>query len=210
MSFIHVNDWHSIIQPLIDSNYQPWSSGAAHSNVRADVGWDWAHILALTQVHNVGANVPGSQSGPAFALAIVLNDQTGIEVPIGMLTVVPRFQSTVFGNARQRTFTWYLADAPGEFYAALDMPPVLAVARALLDCAIHSGLESGMDGSMLLHADPAGGPKLPEFYGAKCGMQRLNAGDPPISLWRRTHTSQYFHFDAAGADRFCRQFDDRR
>lgn len=210
MTVSHVNTWHSVIQPIVDSHYQRWSPGQADASTRADVGWDWAHMHALVMLHNAGYALPGGQSGPAYGFALVIHGDGAEEVPIGMLTVVPLFNSTVFGQTRQRTFAWFLADAPGEFYAAIGLPPVLAVAKALLDTAIQSGLASATDGSLLLHADPAGGPKLPAFYGSRCGMQQLNAGEPAVSLLRRGHTDEYFHFDEAGATRFCQQFDNRR
>lgn len=210
MTMAHVNTWHTFVQPLIDAHYSHWVDGLDARSVRADVGWDWSMIFGLALAHNSARFIPGNRSGPALALVIALLAESDEEVPIGMLTVVPRFRCTAKGERRERTFAWFLADAPAEFYDVLGSAPVAAVAKALLDTAIQSGLGSAQDGTLLLHADPGGGPKLDEFYVQKCKMERLKADAPAISFLRRGHTDQYYHFDAVLAAAFSRQFDARR
>jgi hypothetical protein len=210
MTMAHVNIWHTFIQPLIDANYSHWVEGVDARSVRADVGWDWSMIYGLALAHNSARFIPGNQSGSALALVIALLTELDEEVPIGMVTVVPKFHCTAKGEQRDRTFVWFLADAPAEFYDAIGSGMVAAVAKALLDTAIQSGLGSGQDGTMLLHADPGGGPKLEGFYVDKCKMERLIADAPAISLLRRSHTDQYYHFDAGTAAAFSRQFDSFR
>lgn len=210
MTMGHVNLWHTHVQPLVDANYSHWATGVDVRSVRADVGWDWSKIFGLALAHNSARFIPGNHSSRAAALVIALLTEADEEVPIGMLTVVPKFCCTVKGDQRDRTFAWFLSDAPAEFYDAIGSGPVAAVAKALLDTAIQSGLGSRQDGTLLLHADPAGGPKLEEFYVDKCKMERLKADAPAISLLRRRHSDQYYHFDAAQAAVFAQQFDARR
>jgi hypothetical protein len=210
MTMAHVNLWHTYVQPLVDANYSHWVKGLDVRSVRADVGWDWSMIFGLALAHNSARFIPGNRSGPALALVVALLAETGEEIPIGMLTVVPRFRCTAKGEQRDRSFAWFLSDAPAEFYDAIGSGTVASVAKALLDTAIQSGLGSGLDGTLLLHADPGGGPKLDDFYVNKCKMERLKTDAPAISLLRRGHTDQYYHFDASAAAAFSRQFDSLR
>ncbi|UGQ47825.1 hypothetical protein [Massilia endophytica] len=211
MTWDHVNVWHSLVQPIINANFRHWHSGIAPGDARADVGWDWGFNYALALLHNAATYVPGNASGPALAMAVTVATVEGREIPIGMLTVVPQFQSTVERQAAQRSFAWYLADAPKAFYTdVLGAVPVKGVASALLDCAVQSGFDAGGSGDTLLHADPHGGEKLQEFYVQRCGMRQVGIDNGPISLFRRRHTDQYFHMDAPTASGFSQRFDARR
>jgi hypothetical protein len=211
MTWHHVNIWHTLVQPLIDSLFEHWHAGVSAQNARADVGWDWARNYGLTLLHNTACYIPGNQSGLARALALTVNTTDGDEIPVGMLTVVPEFNCNIENVVATRTFAWYLADAPRAFYSTvLGVDPVKGVALALLDCAIQSGFDAGSNGATLLHADPNGGHKLTEFYENRCGMRKLNLGNGSLSLLRRNHAEQYYAMDAAAAVRFCQNFNVRR
>lgn len=211
MTWQHVNFWHSVVQPLIDQNFQHWGAHVPPQNARADVGWDWARIYGLALLHNTMNFVPGTFSGPARAFAMVVFSDEGLEIPVGMLTVVPEFNCRLENVTRPRTFAWYLADAPMPFYRdALGVGPVVRVAAALLDTAIQSGVGTSSDGSVLLHADPNGGQKLADFYLHRCKMRQLPLDSRPISPLRRKHVDQYFFLSASGAAQFSTQFDNRR
>lgn len=180
-------------------------------DARADVGWDWARIYALALLHNTMSYVPETMSGPARAFAIVVFTDDGLEIPVGMITVVPEFNCRLESVTRLRTFAWYLADAPVSFYRdALGVSPVIQVAAALLDTAIQSGMGTGSDGSLLLHADPHGGQKLADFYLNRCKMRQAPLDNGPVSPLRRKHVDQYFFLSASGAAQFSSQFDHRR
>ncbi|XLZ72110.1 hypothetical protein ABT364_09150 [Massilia sp. SR12] len=210
MTVAHVAFWHTHIQPMIDAGYSIAGPGVDPTSIRADVGWNWYNNFGLIALQNALAHIPGSSAGNGYGATILLRNDAGPDVPIGMLTVVPKFRSLVAAELTARTFAWFLADAPAEFYAELGTEPVLGVAKALLDTAMQYGLELGMDGSLLLHADPAGGQRLREFYSQKCNMERLKAKEPAISLLRRQHTDEYFYLDAIRAAKFRKQFDSRR
>lgn len=211
MRWEHVNLWHSEIQPLIDTNYRHWQPGIAPQDVRADVGWDWSKIYALALLHNTVRYIPGNKSGPAQAFAMVIRNENDDEIPVGMVTVVPRFSCSLQGVVGERTFAWYFADAPTSFYTkVLGVGPLVGVAAALLDTAIQSGLNMRANGSILLHADPNGGNRLADFYLQRCKMTQLSMDSPPISAFRRKNIDQYFFLSAAGAAEFCKQFDVRR
>jgi len=211
MTWAHATFWHTEVQSLIDKHYQHWQSNVPPQDVRADVGWDWTKILGLHAIHNFAIYIPGNHSGPALALALVVLTQSGEELPIGMLTVVPQFHCSVGNVVGSRTFAWYLADAPISFYRdVLKVEPIVSVAAALIDTAIQSGLDAGMNGSLLLHADPNGGQRLANYYLQRCKMQQLPLNSPPVSPFRRKQVSQYFYMDAARAAAFSADFDCRR
>jgi hypothetical protein len=174
MTWEHVNLWHTFVQPLINLGFQHWHAGLPAQDARADVGWDWALNYALVLLHNSATYIPGNKSGLARALTLAVTTTGGDQIPIGMLTVVPRFRCDVGGAVQDRTFAWYLADAPKVFYTdVLKVVPVKGVATALLDCAIQTGFDAGQSGETLLHADPNGGEKLTNFYLTHCLMRQV-------------------------------------
>ena len=207
----HVTQWHQDVQPVIDARYMHAGRAQTGQRVRADVGWRWKQIYRRAQLHSLVAKLPGNLE-QAVALSVVIDTGETADFPIGMLTAVPQLHCTALGSTRHRAFAWYLADAPKETYAELlQRPPVSDVAKALLDCAIQAALDLGEDGSLLLHADPNGGPRLRRFYCDRCRMDQLPVGAPPITpLWRRSHTEEYFHFDDVQAIAFCQSFDPYR
>ena len=210
MSSALIGRWASDIQPLIDNEYvHDASSAASGKPVRADVGWNWRLIYAYAAAHTVAI---GGGSGPALAMAIVVQPSGASSFPIGMLTAVPDFTCTAFGTTRSRGFAWFLSDAPQEVYTrVLHQPAVRGVAKALIDCSIQATLDRSFDGTHLLHADPNGGTKLTNFYVVKCGMtQLLNSNGPVTPVWRRGHPDEYFHFDKSAALSFCSKYDPRR
>lgn len=211
MSWHDVNLWYTLAQPLINKNFQHCTNALSAQDARADVGWDWSLNFSLVLLHNTASYVPGNKSGPAHALTIAVTTVEGVQIPIGMLTVVPRFFCHVEGVKQDRTFVWYLADAPRAFYTdVLCVAPVKGVATALLDSAVQAGIVSGGDGSTLLHADPKGGQKLTDFYVNRCSMRQVSVQNGPLSFLRRRHSDQYYFMDAMGAQRFCAQFDRHR
>jgi hypothetical protein len=128
-------------------------------------------------------------------------------VPIGLLTMVPEFVCTVQQHSRPRGFVWYLSDAPREHYAQLQVERARGVAPALLDIAIQTRIDLGVDRCTILHADPNGGPDLSAFY-RRCKMNQLPRGQGISPLrpgWR--NDGRYFQMDDPTAMQFCAGFD---
>lgn len=204
-----VSLWRKYVQPLVDSNYVHAQRERDGLRVRADVGWKWQRILTLAKIWDAYAQM--SNSGGSIALCMVVELEDFGDFPIGMLTVVPGFESNAFGQTRCRSFAWYLADAPKEVYSdLLRRHPVKGVAHALIDCSVQAGLDAGDDGALLLHADPRGGARLQGFYRESCGMTPLPMSEPRISRLRFAPSEEYFHFDAAQAKLYSARFDHRR
>lgn len=210
MTWDHVSVWHSVVQPIINANYQHDAVGVDERNVRADAGWDWTFNYALTLLHNSARILPRNVSGPARALTVTITSAAGVEIPVGLLTVVPSFQCNVGNVAGKRAFAWYLADAPKEFYTRLGISAIKGVARTLVDSAVQSGFDVGGAGNTLLHADPKGGKKLHDFYLIGCGMTQVHVHNGAISVLRRNNPNQYYHMDAPTALKFTSRFDPRR
>lgn len=112
MTWEHISFWNTVIQPLINARFRHWQPGVEPQDARADVGWDWARCYGLAILHSATSCVPGNKSGAARALAITVSTLRGAEIPVGMLTAVPQFQSTVGEVTRQRVFTWYPLHVP--------------------------------------------------------------------------------------------------
>jgi hypothetical protein len=210
MQFSHAVFWHTHVQPIVDRLYTRANSSQATANVRADIGWDWSKYYALMALHNSTALFSKNGSCVARGFALVVEGEAGVDIPIGLLTMVPRFDTTVHGFRRERTFAWYLSDAPGEFYDDLGLEPLKLVAKALLDTSLQAGRMHKMDGEFLLHADPAGGKKLLNFYHKSCKMTPIPPSHARISLFRPGAVGGYFLFTASQSAIFSSQFDPYR
>lgn len=200
-----VSQWASVVQPLVDVNYQHHAPGLPPRAVRADVGWNWRSIYAL-------ASAQSWFLSPARAICMTVQPSSAPPFPIGMLTMVPQLPTTVHGVQRDRGFGWYLSDAPYEAYQQiLRTAPVKGVAAALIDCSIQATLDCGSDGTHLLHADPNGGDKLVRFYRDDCKMTQLPATHGPITpVFRRANPAEYFLFNDVEAGAYSATYDARR
>jgi hypothetical protein len=205
-----VRKWHDHVQPLINAKYKPWSRGANERRVRADVHWNWWRIRNYAALHNFATRWRGNKSGKAAACCLKLVGEDAGHAPIGMLTVVPRFNCTVDSVARDRGFIWYLSDAPEEHYHRLGIEPASGVAKALIDTALRARLDLGLDGATLLCADRRGGSKLRKFYEHGCGMTPVSGRSTKISPLRFSRSGDYFTMDDAAARSFCRRYDANR
>lgn len=193
--------WQNHCQSIIDSQYKRWGMSGSSRPIRADVGWKWYDIWTLAALHSALCRRRGT--GRALALCMLLDSHAQNDIPIGMLTVVPRFFTDALGVRRLRTFAWYLADAPVEYFNTLGRQPVKGIARALVDCAVQAGYDDGQDGTLLLHADPNGGQKLTDFYANRLKMTQLPSSAPRVSTLRWANSEEHFHWDAAQASQFC-------
>lgn len=207
-----VEKWHDYVQPLIDANYEHWSSNVLPASVRADKLWNWHYNFSLLALHNTFCTYGSPKHGEGLAMCIVYRsiDETE-EFPIGMLTAVPKLDTRAFGQRRLRAFTWYLSDAPDQvFNQILGIPPIQGIAKALLDCTIQAALDEQEDGNLLLKADPHGGAKLESFY-TRCGMRQLPNNAPAVTrFFRRSATHKYFNFLAPESHAFCANFNAQR
>lgn len=206
MTWKHVFYWNKHVQPLINQNYFRAEDESEPEKIRADVGWQWGKYFLMASMQTGYSSTPGVKSGPAHALVIAAINNAGDEIPLGMLTVVPQFYCNVSDLKKIRTFTWYLSDAPGEFYQTMNLDAVRRVASSLLDTAIQTGLEAGLTGELLLHADKKGGDKLKDFY-KYCGMSELDVDAPRVSILRWQGLDRYFYFDENSSKKFCSKFD---
>lgn len=200
--------WQNNCQPLIDNNYHRAAEGVPWERTRADVGWNWYDNWTMAALHSIWCQRRGT--GDALALCMVLDSHAQRDIPIGMLTVVPRFFTDALGERRLRTFAWYLADAPREYFESLGRQTVKGIARTLVDCALQAGYDDGQDGTLLLHADPNGGRKLTEFYRDRLKMTQLPPNSPRVSALRFAKSEEHFHWDAAESGRFCAASDPLR
>jgi hypothetical protein len=201
--------WCSRVQPRIDAQYGTWPGESDSRLIRADVHWNWRSILRYAQLHNFATRWPGNRSGKAIALCLALAGDGVERMPIGMLTVVPEFSCSVAGVPEHRSFVWFLSDAPAEWYLDLRIQPARGVAKVLIDTALQTRIDLGLDAACLLHADPSGGEKLLGFYEQGCGMVRVD-GSHRVSALRPMRPGEYFQMDDVRARSFCSKLDSNR
>ncbi|XUW93147.1 hypothetical protein OH764_33785 (plasmid) [Burkholderia sp. M6-3] len=208
MTLGHAWYWHRHVQPLVNDQYVSATAGNVrldpHAGVRADVGWNWPLYYAMAGTTN--RLKQGAERAVAWTIVAEVSEGW---VPVGMLTSVPAYASPYPGDHSKLAFVWYLSNAPREHLDRVGLPPLLGVAYMLVDVAIQTRLDLGGDASIFLHADPAGGEKLVEFYERKCRMARL-WNEKRISLVRKVEPGQYFAMANEQARDFCARFDKYR
>ena len=211
MTAEHAAWWHSTIQPRVKAHFRTASDATAANagkKIRADLGWNWNKVFWLLNVHNQG-HFSTRYAQPAFGLAMVARNKLGETVPIGMMTLVPSYycNSDRLGS---KTYTWFVSSAPQCFYEDYFKELKLdGVGKALFDAAIIASYRAGLDGSLLLHADPEGGKGLIRFY-VQLGFKPLKFKFSPITLYRWRHRKEYMLLRAEGAGKIIKDNDPYR
>ncbi|WP_147464152.1 hypothetical protein [Pseudomonas syringae group genomosp. 3] len=199
MTASHADWWHQNVQTTINTKYRALNDRSpqnAKKKVRADFNWDWDVYHWLISVHNFAHS--SAQHSPAVGLTMVVVNTKGEQVPIGMMTLVPRYlcSSDRFG---EKTYLWFLASAPAATYDEwLNGKALDGVGSALVDAAIQESYKAEADGAILLHADPAGGEFLTNIY-LGLGFINLPPRFGPITLYRWRNRSQYMLLRAKSA-----------
>lgn len=78
------------------------------------------------------------------------------------------------GGESAGIYCWYFATAPKAF---VGLPKLGRVGEACVDSVVVTSVQLGLAGRMWLHADPAGGMDLRDFY-VRCGMTNHPVGAP--------------------------------
>jgi hypothetical protein len=173
---------------------------------RADVKWSWSNWFLM---HRVNSWMCAMRSKPGVSQAVcMVARKEGRIIPIGMLTLVPSFLCTILNDKRHRAYTWYLSDAPREFYSkALSVTKIDHLARALLDYTVQAGSCANQNISLVLRADKNGGQRLRDWYEG-CGMSALPETHPNISPMRfLVSRAGYFNLKAEKSKEFCQFLD---
>ncbi|WP_339535242.1 hypothetical protein [Pseudomonas hunanensis] len=195
----------SVTQAVLN---QPAAANQASANpirYRADVNWSWSSRFVMHRVNSWLCQL-NSKGGESKAICMVVR-KGGREIPIGMLTLVPSFTCKIFGLKKPRAYTWYLADAPREFYSrALGLKKITNVARALLDYTVQVGIEANQETTLVLRADTGGGQRLKDYYQG-IGMTPLPDDHPVISPARLLARKGYFKLRPEHSKEFCSVMD---
>lgn len=139
---------------------------------RADVYWRWPGMRVLFPL----AQTTVGRS--CRALSVFVRSATGKAIPAGMLLLIERYPwlLTTKDGAGDSVFTWFLTSAPTERLRELGVADPPSLGQILVDIALVTSLALDSKGRMWLHASPAGGPRLLDFYGKMCGLERYPAG----------------------------------
>lgn len=173
-------------------------AGARH---RADVRWSWRFNYYLHSLYSYWRR-KYRQGGESKAVCMVVQ-KGGRLIPIGMLTLVPDFTCKILGNTKDRAYTWYLSDAPREFYSqALGLKKISHIAHALVDYTVQAGIEANQEATLVLRADADGGERLKDFY-VRIGLSPLPENHPAISPGRGWLQGGYFKLIPDKTKEFC-------
>jgi hypothetical protein len=211
MTSAHAKWWQTTVQPIIENNYRDLddkSVNNATKKIRADRGWKWTNIRRLLYVHNVG-HVGTWIGAHAIGLTMEAINKRGQRVPVGMLTFVPSYLCSS-DKIANKTYMWFVSSAPTEIYNQfLDGDILEGVAKALFDASIIESYKCGLNGSLLLHASPDGGPKLVKIY-QDMGFTPLPRAARPITLYRWRDRTQYMLLNADAALALSKDNDEYR
>jgi len=168
---------------------------------RADVKWSWRFNYYLHSFYSIWCR-KYRQGGESKAVCMVVQ-KGGRHIPIGMLTLVPDFNCNILGKTKDRAYTWYLSDAPREFYSqALGLKKISHIAHALVDYTVQAGIEANQETTLVLRADAGGGERLRDFY-VKIGLSPLPDDHPAISPARSWFHGGYFKLFPDKTKEFC-------
>jgi hypothetical protein len=199
MTKTHATWWDKHVQPVVRKHYRaidddtPANQG---KEIRADYRWFWPGVFYLTKIHNLSH--PSSFKTPSIGLALIVVNKIGQRIPVGMLTVVPRYLCNP-ENWSRKGYIWFLAAAPDEIYTKYFGKTLLSgVGKALIDSAVVTVMNAKGDGSILLHASPRGGDDLVGYY-KKFGFGKMSQKLAPISPVRWLNRSEFMLLPARGA-----------
>lgn len=100
----------------------------------------------------------------------------GIYLVAEVASLIERYPWPISGVVAQSTFTWFIASAPSESLRSRGVPDPPSLGRIMVDTALVTSKALGLEGRMWLHAAPAGGAALTQFYGRICQMDSLLVG----------------------------------
>lgn len=183
--------WSKIVQPKI-----------AEDPRRLDREWNWQNIVRLQgklgqllgqQTNCYTINVPYGRDGQET-------------IPGAMILVCENFPA-LDNHLLRSSFVWYLSTAPASVYKSCsiseDNTPDLG--RICIDIATTLSFGNRNEGRLGLHADPAGGHWLYNFYWQKCEL-RVLASDATLPGVRK-NDGRYFFADVKVADVISRHHD---
>lgn len=180
-------------------------SAKSQARTRADVKWSWRKNYLLHSTYSKWRR-KYFKGGESKAVCMVVH-KGGRAIPIGMLTLVPDFTCKILDRTKERAFTWYLSDAPREFYSnALGLKKIKLIAHALVDYTVQAGIEVNQETTLVLRSDPDGGDRLREFY-TNIGLAPLPDDHPAISTARFWNKDGYFTLMPEKSMEFCSAMD---
>lgn len=158
LSFRHCHWWHKNIQSRIDESFAD----------RADEGWDWRKLYILTKVSTLRYPVYGfvvlGRSNPER-----INEDYS---PMGMAIVVRNYPY-LNDKSKKSNFLWYLSSLPKALLVDLGFEQYKAVGRGVVDSVLCDAFQNWLLGVVSLHADPAGGDELMNWY-RSIGMTQVD------------------------------------
>jgi hypothetical protein len=198
MTSDHARFWHQKIQPQIRQQVEQ------EKIVRADYNWHWVrmrHWLPLSQQ---------IQNRRCFAYTILLRKDSpganGAFAPAAMLLGIesyPWLLPTI--SVKRSSFAWFLTSAPKDVLKEPDIgvSNAPALGRILLDTAMVTSENAGHKGRIWLHAAPAGGQALFDWY-IRRGLDHVSPGTtvPPLGL---RSDGRHFFADSSLAKRLMRE-----
>lgn len=159
LSFRHCHWWHLNVQSRIDESFTE----------RADEGWDWRKLYLMTKLSTLRY--------PVYGFAVLgCSNQGGVDedyLPMGMAIMVRNYPY-LNDKSKKSNFLWYLSSLPKSLLADLGFEQYKAVGRGVVDSVLCDAFNSWLLGVVSLHADPAGGDELMNWYGS-IGMEQVDA-----------------------------------
>jgi hypothetical protein len=134
----------------------------------------------------------------------------GLFLRVGMSILIEQYPHLDILTPAESHFVWFMSAADKGVLSTqfgMSAPPTLG--GVLLDCAIVLSLNAGLEGRIGLHAAPAGGRALLQFY-LKSGLLNLPLAAALPRPIKRRNDGRHFYTDAPAAQRLLQQVDPSR
>jgi hypothetical protein len=169
---------------------------------RADADWRWARIAALVRFAGM------RRQARVYAVVVEAASRSAV---CALMALLER-ERYPLDHGREASYLWYLSVAPARllhFFLPHDSVPVL-LGQGCLYGAVERSLVVGHGGRTWLHAAPAGGAALLDWYLRKCGMASVPATVDALpglaGMPTRQNDGRYLCFDEPAARSFHDRF----
>ena len=210
----HARFWDEMVVPRIKRIEQERLQGFREGEAaRADAYWQYSWSTIYRVLAGIVTWSAGSRPTWTPSVGWVLESPTpkGIQ-PVAMIlglmnTQFPRpLLPLPNGDSvpgAKIEFLWLITTAPAELIREWGIPHDLSLGKVVLDTAIQISYAYGLEGCLLLHADPVGGAPLTRFYSEQCKMLNLSSSNFPKVTRTRQNDGRYYYFDSPRAGVFA-------
>jgi hypothetical protein len=191
MSMEHAITWDRKIQPSVLSD-----------NTRADRYWSWSLFRSAFPLV-----LYAKERRRCLALTTLIRNQSGKAVPAAMSLFIEKHPHLPLSE-QEAVFIWFISSAPKDALVNLGVRATPSLGRILIDNALVTSMNMGLEGRVGLHCAKAGGDRLQKFYLNHCKLKHLPEG--ALTSLGRASDGRFFYTDERLAESLLQELDSFR